>query len=89
MKGTLIDVSKRAGFSSYRPTHRPLARGQFLIWFTGGTLNSIHRIRVNTLSPGPTDTAMFDRFAGEEQGVKGVLGTNNRPINEVHLGQVL
>ncbi|MGF6852961.1 SDR family oxidoreductase [Paraburkholderia sp. CI3] len=36
-------------------------------------------IRVNTLSPGPTDTAMFGRFAGEEQGnaVKGVLGTNN------------
>jgi NAD(P)-dependent dehydrogenase (short-subunit alcohol dehydrogenase family) len=34
---------------------------------------------VNTLSPGPTDTAMFGRFAGEEQGnaVKGVLGTNN------------
>ena len=32
-------------------------------------------IRVNTLSPGPTDTAMFGRFPGEEQGeaVKGVL----------------
>src|SRR6266849_3964591 len=36
-------------------------------------------IRVNTLSPGPTDTAMFGRYAGEEQGdaVKGVLATNN------------
>src|SRR5712691_3242151 len=36
-------------------------------------------IRVNTLSPGPTDTAMFGRFPGVEQGeaVKGVLGTNN------------
>jgi len=36
-------------------------------------------IRVNTLSPGPTDTAMFGRFPGEEQGeaVKGVLRTNN------------
>jgi NAD(P)-dependent dehydrogenase (short-subunit alcohol dehydrogenase family) len=36
-------------------------------------------IRVNTLSPGPTDTAMFGRFAGEEQGdaVKGILRTNN------------
>jgi len=36
-------------------------------------------IRVNTLSPGPTDTAMFGRFAGKEQGdaVKGVLATNN------------
>jgi len=36
-------------------------------------------IRVNTLSPGPTDTAMFGRLAGEEQGnaVKGVLATNN------------
>src|SRR5258706_811554 len=36
-------------------------------------------IRVHTLSPGPTDTAMFGRFPGEEQGaaVKGVLGTNN------------
>src|ERR1700740_226967 len=36
-------------------------------------------ICVNTLSPGPTDTAMFGRFAGEEQGdaVKGVLATNN------------
>src|SRR5258707_10992561 len=36
-------------------------------------------IRVNTLSPGPTDTAMFGRFAGEERGnaVKEVLGTNN------------
>ena len=36
-------------------------------------------IRVNTLSPGPTDTAMFGRFAGEEQGdaIKEVLGANN------------
>src|SRR5438445_9438753 len=36
-------------------------------------------IRVNTLSPGPTDTAMFGRFPGSQQGeaVKGVLGTNN------------
>src|SRR5258707_15289210 len=36
-------------------------------------------IRVNTLSPGPTDTAMFGRFPGKEQGeaVKGVLGTHN------------
>src|SRR5437868_4118448 len=36
-------------------------------------------IRVNTLSPGPTDTAMFGRFSGEEQGdaVKGLLRTNN------------
>ncbi|MET7783416.1 SDR family oxidoreductase [Streptomyces sp. NPDC005388] len=36
-------------------------------------------IRVNTLSPGPTDTAMFGRYAGDEQGdaVKGVLGANN------------
>jgi NAD(P)-dependent dehydrogenase (short-subunit alcohol dehydrogenase family) len=36
-------------------------------------------IRVNSLSPGPTDTAMFGRFAGEEQGdaVKSVLATNN------------
>src|SRR5438309_1091481 len=36
-------------------------------------------IRVNTLSPGPTDTAMFGRFPGEEQGdaVKGLLRTNN------------
>src|SRR6266478_1785056 len=36
-------------------------------------------IRVNTLSPGPTDTAMFGRVPGEEQGdaVKGVLGSNN------------
>ena len=35
-------------------------------------------IRVNTLSPGPTDTAMFGRFAGQEQGdaVKGVLAAN-------------
>ncbi len=36
-------------------------------------------IRVNTLSPGPTDTPMFGRFPGEEQGeaVKDVLRTNN------------
>src|SRR3989475_11082769 len=36
-------------------------------------------IRVNTLSPGPTDTAMFGRFPGGAHGqaVKGVLGTNN------------
>src|SRR5499426_2369587 len=36
-------------------------------------------IRVNTVSPGPTDTAMFGRFPGEEQGeaVKDVLRTNN------------
>src|SRR5439155_6175821 len=36
-------------------------------------------IRVDTLSPGPTDTAMFGRFPGEEQGaaVKDVLRTNN------------
>jgi len=34
---------------------------------------------VNTLSPGPTDTPMFGRFAGEERGnaVKEVLRTNN------------
>src|SRR5712671_5092001 len=34
-------------------------------------------IRVNTLSPGPTDTPMFARVPGEEQGeaIKGVLGT--------------
>lgn len=36
-------------------------------------------IRVNTLSPGPTDTVMFGRFQGEEQGdaVKDILATNN------------
>src|SRR6266446_4362834 len=36
-------------------------------------------IRVNTLCPGPTDTAMFGRFAGEEQGdaIKDILRTNN------------
>jgi NAD(P)-dependent dehydrogenase (short-subunit alcohol dehydrogenase family) len=36
-------------------------------------------IRVNSLSPGPTDTAMFGRYPGEEQaeGVKNVLRTNN------------
>jgi NAD(P)-dependent dehydrogenase (short-subunit alcohol dehydrogenase family) len=36
-------------------------------------------IRVNSLSPGPTDTAMFGRFAGEEQGeaIKDVLRSNN------------
>src|SRR5262249_58503970 len=36
-------------------------------------------IRVNTLSPGPTDTAMFGRVPGEEQGeaVKDILRTNN------------
>src|SRR5712691_1455390 len=36
-------------------------------------------IRVNTLSPGPTDTAMFGRFPGEEQGeaVKDLLRANN------------
>src|SRR5215813_10995416 len=36
-------------------------------------------IRVNTLSPGPTDTAMFGRFPGEEQGeaVKDILRTHN------------
>src|SRR5258705_5070609 len=36
-------------------------------------------IRVHSLRPGPTETAMFGRFAGEEQGdaVKGVLATNN------------
>src|SRR5215471_17041313 len=36
-------------------------------------------IRVNSLSPGPTDTAMFGRFPGAGQGeaVKSVLGTNN------------
>src|SRR5437899_2793948 len=36
-------------------------------------------IRVNTLSPGPTDTAMFGRFPGEERGeaVKDILRTHN------------
>src|SRR5262252_1767261 len=36
-------------------------------------------IRVNTLSPGPTDTAMFGRYPGAEQGeaVKDILRTNN------------
>ena len=34
---------------------------------------------MNTLSPGPTDTAMFGRFPGEDRGeaVKDVLRTNN------------
>ena len=37
------------------------------------------RDSANTLSPGPTDTAMFGRFPGAEQGeaVKDVLRTNN------------
>src|SRR4029078_456941 len=36
-------------------------------------------IRVNHLSPRPTDTAVFGRFPGEERGeaVKDVLRTNN------------
>jgi len=36
-------------------------------------------IRVNSLSPGPTDTAMFGRVPGAEQGeaVKAILRTNN------------
>src|SRR3979490_604779 len=36
-------------------------------------------IRVNTLSPGPTDTAMFGRFPVEERGeaVKDILRTHN------------
>jgi NAD(P)-dependent dehydrogenase (short-subunit alcohol dehydrogenase family) len=36
-------------------------------------------IRVNSLSPGPTDSAMFGRFPGEVQGdaVKNILSTNN------------
>src|SRR5260370_28446045 len=36
-------------------------------------------IRVNTLSPGPTDTAMFGRYPGGEQGEagKGHLRINN------------
>src|SRR5215813_10358207 len=36
-------------------------------------------IRVNTLSPGPTDTPMFGRVPGKEQGdaLKALLGTNN------------
>ncbi len=36
-------------------------------------------IRVNTLSPGPTDTAMFGRVPGEAQGeaVKAILRTHN------------
>jgi len=43
-------------------------------------------IRVNTLSPGPTDTAMFGRFAGEEQGdaVKDILRTNNPSKRMAH-----
>src|SRR2546422_2125548 len=41
-------------------------------------------IRVNSLSPGPTDTAMFGRFPGQEQGeaVKDVPPTN-KPTNRV------
>jgi NAD(P)-dependent dehydrogenase (short-subunit alcohol dehydrogenase family) len=36
-------------------------------------------IRVNTISPGPTDTAMFGRFPGEVQGeaIKDIMRTNN------------
>jgi NAD(P)-dependent dehydrogenase (short-subunit alcohol dehydrogenase family) len=36
-------------------------------------------IRVNSLSPGPTDTPMFGRYPGEERGqaVKDILRTNN------------
>jgi NAD(P)-dependent dehydrogenase (short-subunit alcohol dehydrogenase family) len=43
-------------------------------------------IRVNTLSPGPTDTAMFGRFAGEEQGdaVKEVLRISNPSKRMAH-----
>jgi NAD(P)-dependent dehydrogenase (short-subunit alcohol dehydrogenase family) len=47
-------------------------------------------IRVNTLSPGPTDTAMFGRFAGQEQGdaVKGVLSTNNPSKRMAHPSEI-
>src|SRR5262249_60389385 len=43
-------------------------------------------IRVNTLSPGPTDTAMFGRFPGAEQGeaVKEGLRTNNPTKRRAH-----
>src|SRR2546428_1719644 len=41
-------------------------------------------IRVNTLSPGPTDTAMFGRFPGEEQGEAGKGGPGtNKPTQPV------
>jgi NAD(P)-dependent dehydrogenase (short-subunit alcohol dehydrogenase family) len=45
---------------------------------TGGN-SGIGLATARELSPGPTDTAMSGRFAGEEQGdaVKGVLATNN------------
>ena len=61
------------------PPSRP-ARPRSSISRESSAPNSLDRgIRVNTLSPGPTDTAMFGRFPGEEQGdaVKGVLATNN------------
>jgi NAD(P)-dependent dehydrogenase (short-subunit alcohol dehydrogenase family) len=37
------------------------------------------KIRVNALSPGPTDTEMFGRVAGEKEGdaIKDVLRGNN------------
>src|SRR2546426_2320151 len=41
-------------------------------------------IRVNTLSPGPTDTAMFGRFPGEEQGEAVKDGPrNNNPSKRI------
>src|SRR5256884_933414 len=54
-------------------------------------------IRVNTLSPGPTDTAMFGRFPGEEQGEAGkeerlVHNSNDRigqPVGNAELDRYL
>src|SRR5207237_1184327 len=81
-KKTLGAVSLALGESKRWPTTSTVSTCKAAVVHLARILSAelVDRgIRVNTLSPGPTDTAMFGRFPGEEQGeaVKGVLGTNN------------
>src|SRR5215472_10793258 len=70
-------LARARGGRQPRPS-RP-ARLRSSISLESSAPNSWTAGRVNSLSPGPTDTAMFGRFPGEEQGeaIKDVLRTNN------------
>src|SRR5215475_10040168 len=70
-------LARAKGGRQPRPSRAARQPSSILLTFSAELVE--RGIRVNTLSPGPTDTAMFGRFPGEEQGqaVKGVLGTNN------------
>jgi NAD(P)-dependent dehydrogenase (short-subunit alcohol dehydrogenase family) len=82
MKGSCVIINASVGARKGWPTTSTVSTCKAAVVHLARILSAElmdRGIRVNTLSPGPTNTAMFGRFAGEEQGdaVKGVLATNN------------